>query len=274
MATRWGLVLTVLVIASTAQAQGPAPRGECSDDRLWGWGGSQARACVIRDLTVPASGKLSVDAGTNGSIGVTGEDRRDVQVRAVVHAWAASEAEAERIANEVVVRSDGGLRAEGPDQARRSGWSVSYTVLAPRETDLTLKTHNGGIAVADVRGDLALEALNGGISLDGVAGNVRGRTTNGGVTATLTGNRWDGAGLDLETTNGGVRLRVPEEYSARLETRTVNGGIDLDFPVTVTGRIGREISTTLGNGGALVRAATTNGQVRVSRLDASLPRVR
>jgi hypothetical protein len=48
----------------------------------------------------------------------------------------------------------------------------------------------------------------------------------------------------------------------------------MDFPVTVTGRIGREISTTLGNGGALVRAATTNGHVRVSRLDASLPRVR
>lgn len=273
MSARWALVLTGLVIASAGSAQVETLRAGCGDD-WWGRGGPRGRVCETRDLTVPASGRLSVDADVNGSIRVTGEDRRDVQVRAVVHAWAASEAEAERIASEVVVRSDGGLRAEGPDQAGRAGWSVSYEVVAPREIDLTLKTHNGGIAVTDVRGDLALEALNGGISLDGVAGNVRGRTTNGGVTARLTGDRWDGAGLDLETTNGGVRLRVPEDYSARLETRTVNGGIDMDFPVTVRGRIGREIATTLGSGGPLVRAATTNGQVRVSRLDGDLTRVR
>ena len=116
------------------------------------------------------------------------------------------------------------------------------------------KPHNGGITVANVRGELAFERTNGGISIDSVAGNVRGRTTNGGVDATLAGNTWDGAGLDLRTTNGGVRLRVPDDYSARLETGTVNGGIDIDFPVTVQGRIGREFSTTLGDGGPLVRA--------------------
>jgi DUF4097 and DUF4098 domain-containing protein YvlB len=94
---------------------------------------------------------------------------------------------------------------------------------------------------------------------------VHARTTNGGVDVTLTGEKWDGDALDLHSTNGGVRMRVPEDYSARLETRTVNGGVHVDFPVTVQGRIGREISTTLGKGGALVRAETTNGGVHVSR---------
>ena len=70
-----------------------------------------------------------------------------------------------------------------------------------------------------------------------------------------------------------MRLRVPENYSARLETGTVNGGIDIDFPVTVTGRIGREFSTTLGGGGPLVRAETTNGQVRISRGRGDLTRL-
>jgi DUF4097 and DUF4098 domain-containing protein YvlB len=102
---------------------------------------------------------------------------------------------------------------------------------------------------------------------------VRGRTTNGGVEVRLDGDTWDGEGLDLETTNGGIRLRVPEDYSARLETRTVNGSVDIDFPVTVQGNIGRSISATLGNGGALVRAVTTNGQVRVSRGTGGLTRV-
>ena len=213
-----------------------------------------------------------MDAGQNGSISVTGENRRDVQVRAKVQAWATDEAEAERIASQVNVRSDGVLRAEGPEQHGRSGWSVNFEVLAPRDIDLTLETHNGGIAVADVRGEL-LEAQNGGINLDGVAGNVRGRTTNGGVDASLTGDTWEGTGLDLKTTNGGVRLRVPEDYSARLETGTVHGGIDIDFPVTVQGRIGREFSTTLGDGGPLVQVATTNGGVRITRGRDGLTRV-
>ena len=271
MSARLGPVLTALLVASAANAQEPP---QCDDNNWWGWrGGRSAHVCEIRDLTLPSTGALSVDADQHGSISVTGENRRDLQVRARVQAWGDDEAEAERIAGEVVVRSDGVLRAEGPEQRGRSGWSVSYEVLAPVDIDLTLETLNGAIAVANVRGELAFEARNGGIRIDSVAGNVRGRTTNGGVDATLAGNTWDGVGLDLRTTNGGVRLRVPDDYSARLETGTVNGGIEIDFPVTVQGRIGREFSTTLGLGGPLVRAATTNGHVKVSRGRAGLTRL-
>jgi hypothetical protein len=271
MSARWSLVLTALLLASSGTAQ---ERTACDEDNWWGWrGGPRARACDVRELTVAAGGTLAVDAGPNGSISVTGESRRDVQVRATVQAWGRDEAEAQRIASEVTVRSDGELRAAGPTQLGRAGWSVSYELLTPRDIDLALETQNGSIAIAGVRGDLEFEAQNGSISLEGVAGNVRGRTTNGGVEARLTGDTWEGAGLDLETTNGGVRLRVPEDYSARLETSTVNGAIDVDFPLTVQGRIGREISTTLGKGGALVRAETTNGQVRISRGTEGLRRV-
>ena len=140
---------------------------------------------------------------------------------------------------------------------------MSYEVLTPRDTDLKLQSSNGGIAIANVRGKLDFETHNGGIKLDSLAGNVHGRATNGGVDVTLTGARWEGEALDVRTTNGGVRMRVPENYSAQLETGTVNGRVNIDFPVLVHGTIGRDISTTLGNGGALVRAETTNGGVRV-----------
>jgi hypothetical protein len=270
MSARGILVVSALLAASAVNAQ---ERTECDQDRWWGWrGGPAGRVCEVRALTLPR-GSLSVDAGPNGSISVTGESRRDVQVRATVQAWARDEAEAERIVSAVNVRSDGVLRAEGPSSEGRSGWSVSYEILTPVETDLNLETRNGSIAIARVRGDLDFEATNGALSIDGLAGNVRGRTTNGGVDAELTGNTWEGTGLDLQTTNGGVRLRIPENYSARLETGTVHGGIDIDFPVTVQGRIGREFSTTLGRGGPLVRAETTNGGVRVTRGRGNLTRI-
>jgi DUF4097 and DUF4098 domain-containing protein YvlB len=79
----------------------------------------------------------------------------------------------------------------------------------------------------------------------------------------LSGDHWDGAGLDVETRNGGVRLDVPEHYSATLETGTVNGRVNFDFPITVSGRINRHFTTTLGAGGAKIRAMTTNGGVSV-----------
>jgi hypothetical protein len=45
----------------------------------------------------------------------------------------------------------------------------------------------------------------------------------------------------------------------------VNGGISVDFPVTVQGRINKELAVNLGAGGATVKAMTTNGGVRITR---------
>jgi len=48
----------------------------------------------------------------------------------------------------------------------------------------------------------------------------------------------------------------------------VNGSVNVDFPVTVQGRITRQLSFNLGSGGATVKAMTTNGGVRVQRVGA------
>jgi DUF4097 and DUF4098 domain-containing protein YvlB len=135
----------------------------------------------------------------------------------------------------------------------------------PRRSDLSLEAHNGGIAIADVNGRIDFTALNGGVVLRRVGGSVHGSTTNGGIVVDLAGDRWDGETLDVRTTNGGIVISVPENYSAHLETGTVNGGLSIDFPVTVQGKISRELAVNLGSGGPTVRAMTTNGGVRIRR---------
>ena len=62
-----------------------------------------------------------------------------------------------------------------------------------------------------------------------------------------------------------MHLSLPEGYSAHLETGTVNGGLRTDFPITVQGRIGRTLSTDLGQGGPPIRVRTTNGGVSIER---------
>ena len=138
MAARWAFVVTALLAASAANAQDDS---ECDEERWGNWRGRPAgRVCEVRELTLPAGGTLTVDARQNGSIRVVGENRRDVQLRAIVQAWGRDEAEAQSIASAVNVRTDGEVRADGPSREGRAGWSVSYRVLVPRETDLSLET--------------------------------------------------------------------------------------------------------------------------------------
>jgi len=225
------------------------------------------RFCRISESTIQSpDGALAIDGRTNGGVSVFGSSRRDVLVRARIQANARTEERAEEIAREIRIRTDGGrIYSEGPETRSRESWSVSYEVEVPSRSDLELRAMNGGISVVDVSGVLRLTTMNGGIHLEAVGGDVVAETTNGGMRVLLDGDRWQGRGLDAVTTNGGVTVRIPEGYSAHLETGTVNGGIDIDFPVTVQGRIGRRVTTDLGRGGPTIRVITTNGGVVIRR---------
>jgi hypothetical protein len=220
---------------------------------------------VNREETFAGSGLLDVDASRNGGIRVRGWDRTDIRLVARIVAYADSESRARALAEAVRIETGGRVRATGPDRGRDESWHVSYQIDVPRDARLALNTLNGGITIEDFRGSATFRATNGGVSLTDVGGDIRGATTNGGVTIRLSGDRWEGPGLDVETRNGGVRMLVPERYSAELETGTVNGRVSIDFPVTVTGTLGRTVRTTLGAGGARVRAMTRNGGIRIER---------
>jgi len=220
--------------------------------------------CEVREWNLDAVGALEVDARPNGGISVWAWEDPGMRVRARVQAWAESESRARELANDVEVRVGERIAAEGPKTGSREGWSVSYRVMVPARTDLDLKSTNGGIGIEGVRGKLRFRTTNGGVHLDGVAGDVQGSTTNGGLHVALTGSTWDGAGLDVRTTNGGLNLGIPSGYSAHLETGTTNGGFEIGFPVTVQGRINRKLSTDIGGGGPTIRAYTTNGGVTIA----------
>jgi len=261
------LAAAALGVAVSAQGRrgSDRPRSGCGDV------GNSDRAsyCEVREETVPGGGvnPLDVDAGRNGGIRVRGWDRADVHVRATVSAWADTDAEARQTVSGVrIVTSGGTIRPEGPDANGRTGnWSVSFELDVPRTAIITLTAHNGGVSIEDFQGAAKFHAVNGGVTLRDVSGDIRGETVNGGVTVDLSGDHWNGAGLDVETQNGGIRMTLPEQYSASLETATTNGRITIDFPVTVQGRITRSLTTTLGAGGAKLRAVTTNGGVTIRK---------
>ena len=240
--------------------------GFCSNN--WS-NGDKVGGSELREVTVPG-GSLTVDGKRNGGISVKGENRSDVLVRACIQTWGATEEEAKSMAKNIRIETGGTIRAEGITEEK--GWSVSYQLLVPHNTNLKLTTMNGGIHISDVEGNMEFDAQNGGIHLNNLAGSVKGRTTNGGLHIELTGNTWKGDGIDVSTTNGGVHLSMSESYAARFETRTVNGGFKSDIAALQVEkdpnepgyrRQGVNISRDLNGGGALVRVVTTNGGVKI-----------
>jgi DUF4097 and DUF4098 domain-containing protein YvlB len=220
--------------------------------------------CEVREEKLAGGIPLRVDASPNGGIRVRGWDRNEVALRARLVAYADSEQDARQLAAQVRIETGGGeIRARGPERENDSHFVVSFELNVPQQSNLTLKTVNGGISVRDLHGTVNFDAVNGGVRLENIGGDVRGETNNGGLTIDLTGERWEGAGLDVETHNGGVRLNLPANYSAELETGTTNGGLNVDFPITVQGRVGKRLHTTLGAGGPKIRAMTYNGGVSI-----------
>jgi hypothetical protein len=241
-----------------------------ADDPCLDQGGDRDRYrhCEVREESM-AAGPLTVDAGSNGGIRVIAWDQSSIRVQAIVQARADDESRARELAAGVqVLVGSGRVSATGPERSGRDEWwSVSYRINVPRQNDLDLRANNGGITIQGVTGTITFDTNNGGVRLSDLGGSVRGETHNGGLNIALSGQQWSGDGIDVETTNGGVTLAIPEGYNAQLETRTVNGGFRSEYPLTVQGELSprRGISTTLGAGGAPVRVRTTNGGVRISR---------
>ncbi|HEY0386585.1 MAG TPA: hypothetical protein VGC64_11265 [Pyrinomonadaceae bacterium] len=268
------LVLTALtcaalgLAASTASAQTANSRYSLTcRDQDYSSSDARARHCEVKEQTLAATGgRLDVDGMQNGGIAVKGWERNEILVRYRIQTQASTQAEADNLASQIRVNTTGAqVRAEGPEQMNKAHWDVGYEIFVPLQTDLSLHTHNGGISIADVRGRISFEAVNGGVALKRLGGNVTGETVNGGLAIELTGSNWEGEALDVKTTNGGLSVSIPDNYSAHLETGTVNGGLNVSPAIAEVTRETKRLSLNLGSGGTNLRIYTTNGGVSLKR---------
>src|SRR5438270_527620 len=258
------LLLCIAATAAAALSQtDPQPQMKCEDHNR----GTRSRFCEIREQTIAYPGQLNVDGRENGGVSVRGWSRQDVLVRSKVEAQADSDGDAKALASQVRVNTSAGkIAADGPAMENNRNWSVSYEIFVPHNANLDLKTQNGGVHISDVNGNISFSAVNGGVHLAQVGGAVKGQTVNGGLHIELAGSTWQGQGLDAKTTNGGVHVAMPANYSAHLEASTVNGGMHLELPGTSQRPKNHQLSTDLGSGGAVLRVVTANGGVHIGTI--------
>lgn len=253
----------------------PALMAQSRDDAAWKRGCEREnhddgeQFCEVRYTGFrPSGSSLTVDPDQNGGVEVIGWDRDSVAVTLRIQATARSVEDAQALARKVEVDAGGSsVRVDGPSSGRRQRWSASLIVWVPRKTSLTASTTNGPLSARQLTGSIDLRSTNGPLELEDLAGDVRARVENGPLTVSLSGHEWAGKGLDAESVNGPVDLRIPDNYNADLETGTVNGPMDTSVPLTVTvqGRMRDRIHAKLGKGGAPIRVVTTNGPLSIRR---------
>lgn len=259
-------VTTILTAAAIVAASALAQQKSLSCDHGGMNQSKMVTHCEMREQTVPFGGRLSVNPGQNGGVSIKAWDQASVLVRSKVESLGTDDGAARAIGSQIRVDTSAGVvNALGPETNKSQNWSVSYEIFVPRQADLSVKTMNGGINIAGVRGHIQFEAMNGGVTLTRLAGDVEGKTMNGGVNVELAGDRWDGTKLDARTTNGGVNVTMPERYSAHFETGTTNGNLRVDFPMTVRGEIGKKLATDIGSGGPTIHVETINGGVNLKK---------
>ena len=138
------------------------------------------------------------------------------------------------------------------------GWNdrrVDIIIQMPREGRVNLRTGDGKIDLAGLKGEMSLHSGDGSESIDGVDGKLHAETGDGHITARgrfdeLELKTGDGhvearassgsslaAGWRLETGDGNVSLEIPAELAADVDLHTSDGHIDLDMPVITEGKM-------------------------------------
>lgn len=168
---------------------------------------------------------------------------------------------------ERIISSNGAIRVHDLDGAVRLETSNGAIELTSTGGPAFVRTSNGRIQASGVRRGLDASTSNGGITAvltDVEPGqSIRLQTSNGSVDLSL--DRLDAANeVSVNTSNASITLRMPAETGARITARTSNGRITNEFNSVFEGRSERNrLEGTLGDGGARISLATSNGSIRL-----------
>jgi DUF4097 and DUF4098 domain-containing protein YvlB len=72
--------------------------------------------------------------------------------------------------------------------------------------------------------------------------------------------------VSLDTSGGGVTVRIPANAAFDLDAETSGGGVRSDLPVTIVGKVEHDrLKGAVNGGGKLVRLRTSGGGIHVER---------
>ena len=280
--------------------RGNEPAASCNDLKIEFDGRSAVVQTEERTVTKAEAPTLRANGETNGGVQVTGWDK-DVYSVTLCKA-AAPYDDAEKILAQIKLSTaNGEVGVSGPSQ--HDDWTAFLLIRAPKNASLDLHVNNGPLGIysvdgkitaralngpitaRDCKGEVRLEAQNGPITAEGTSGTVELHTQNGPITShetsgsvnihtqngpidvVLSGQTWNGSGLQAHAENGPLTIRVPHGYQSGVVVES-----DGHAPFSCHANVCSEGRKTweddkkrveFGSGPTLVRVSTVNGPIPV-----------
>lgn len=220
----------------------------------------------------------------DGSVTVRGWDQKTIEARITTKGWKIGEGEVR------VYEHQTGDSVTLEVKSPRMRWStgdrwIRVELSVPKEAAVNIRTGDGAVHVTDLHGSIRMNTGDGGIDAESVAGTLEARTGDGhirvrgrfDVLALNTGDGGIEADVDpgskiespwrVETGDGGVTVRVPQDLNADFEAHTGDGGISVDVPFTVSaGKVDEHhVRGRLNAGGQPFTVRTGDGGIHIAR---------
>jgi Putative adhesin len=161
---------------------------------------------------------------------------------------------------------------------------VDVEIHMPREGRVNLRSSDGSIRLANLKGDMDLQSSDGALDVEGVDGALKAHASDGHIKIagrfdSLQLSSSDGriearalagstisSGWSLHSGDGSVTVQLPAAFAADVELHTGDGHISLDMPVSVEGQLGHhDIRGKLNGGGNLLTIHTGDGSIRLEK---------
>jgi len=179
--------------------------------------------------------------------------------------------------------------------------TVRKVVVTNVGGDINIKNVAEGVTASTYRGEVTVENSRGAMALDSSSGNVvaysvspadvgdsfRAKTNSGNIsleklgyrladvnsisgTVLYAGELMSGGSFSFRTTNGAIRLILPENSSCRITATYGYGDFNNDFPVKgITNNVApgpvKTVNAVIGSGDAVLRLITNNGSIAIKK---------
>jgi Putative adhesin len=202
------------------------------------------------------------------------------------------------------------LFKEKPHMGAHIVWHKEQTLVtveSPAQLTLEARTSDGNVTLSGLLGDLTLTTGDGNLTLDHVSGNLRIKSGDGQVKITNADGAIDAHTSDgnlsvdglfhalalqtsdgtldvslregtklagastIQSSDGSVTVRVPQNFAADLNVHTSDGHVDCTLPLTLdhyqsSGEQSHQLRGKLNGGGTPLTIHTSDGNVKIEYL--------
>ncbi len=174
--------------------------------QMGNWSQARYERTITSQRPLAAGSTLDVET-SSGSIAIDGAEVTDCDIVATVTAQAPSEEEAQELAEQVTIEAESTgrtlkVRADKPRTGNNRSISVSYRIVAPRQTNIECVSSYGSLELADIEGTISGRTSSGSVSIENIRGSVDLTSSYGSVTC----ERFSEGDLILKTSSGKIAI--------------------------------------------------------------------